>query len=167
MSRNSRLPFAQITSICQKKQPQKPTTSIKDGIEEMDNEFPFNNFFYWNILTRKTGVPFKQFRFPRKFSPGTTRSGVPFTFQSDFLEKFVNGKQPIFSVTLLFQVTIAFSTELRSRFENATPNFCLCSVHYWVSCAINKGGFFEIAFVSTHICLALRRLLTFCLTLTR
>ena len=36
-----------------------------------------------------------------------------------------------------------------------------CSVHYWVSCAINKGGFFEIAFVSTHICLALRRLLTF------
>ena len=30
--------------------------------------------------------------------------------------------------------------------------------HYWVSCAINKGGVFEIAFVSTHICLALRRL---------
>ena len=43
----------------------------------------------------------------------------------------------------------------------------LYSVHYWVSCVINKGGFFEIAFVSTHICLALRRLLTFCLTLTR
>ena len=35
--------------------------------------------------------------------------------------------------------------------------------------AINKGGFFEIAFSSssTHICLALGRLLTFCLTLTR
>ena len=41
-----------------------------------------------------------------------------------------------------------------------------CSVHYWVFCAINKRGFFEIAFVFTHICLALRRLLTFCLTLT-
>ena len=25
--------------------------------------------------------------------------------------------------------------------------FVGCSVHYWVSCAINKGGFFEIAFV--------------------
>ena len=50
---------------------------------------------------------------------------------------------------------------LLSRYENATPHFC------WVSCAINKGGFFEIAFVSTHICLALRRLLTFCLSLTR
>ena len=28
------------------------------------------------------------------------------------------------------------------------------SVHYWVSCAINKGGFFEIAFVvvvDTHL----------------
>ena len=32
---------------------------------------------------------------------------------------------------------------MRSRYENATP----CSVHYWVFCAINKGGFFEIAFV--------------------
>ena len=32
---------------------------------------------------------------------------------------------------------------VRSRYENATP----CSVHYWVFCAINKGGFFEIAFV--------------------
>ena len=50
---------------------------------------------------------------------------------------------------------------LLSRYENATSNFC------WVSCAINKGGFFEIAFVSTHICLALRRLLTVCLSLTR
>ena len=50
------------------------------------------------------------------------------------------------------------------------PLICVgCSVPYWVSCAVNKGGFFEIAFSSssTHICLALRRLLTFCLTLTR
>ena len=30
------------------------------------------------------------------------------------------------------------------------------SVHYWVSCAINKRAGFEIEFVSTHICLALR-----------
>ena len=44
---------------------------------------------------------------------------------------------------------------------------CGRSLHYWVSRAINKRGFFEIAFVSTHICLALRRLPTFCLTLTR
>ena len=33
--------------------------------------------------------------------------------------------------------------------------FVGCSVHYWVSCAINKGGFFEIAFflvvVDTHL----------------
>ena len=44
---------------------------------------------------------------------------------------------------------------LRSRFENATPNLC------WVSCAINKGDFFETSFSSsTHICPALRRLLT-------
>ena len=28
------------------------------------------------------------------------------------------------------------------------PLICVgCFVHYWVSCAINKGGFFEIAFV--------------------
>ena len=44
---------------------------------------------------------------------------------------------------------------LRSRCENATPNLCWVSVHYWVSCAINKGGFFEIAFVvvvvDTHL----------------
>ena len=35
------------------------------------------------------------------------------------------------------------------------PLICVgCSVHYWVSCAINKGGFFEIAFVvvvKTHL----------------
>ena len=32
--------------------------------------------------------------------------------------------------------------------------FVGCSVHYWVPCAINKGGFFEIAFVvvvDTHL----------------
>ena len=35
------------------------------------------------------------------------------------------------------------------------PLICVgCSVHYWVSCAVNKGGFFEIAFVvvvETHL----------------
>ena len=58
---------------------------------------------------------------------------------------------------------------LRSRYENATSNLCWVPVHYWVSCAIYKGGFFEIAFSSSssaHICLALRPLLTLCLTLT-
>ena len=29
--------------------------------------------------------------------------------------------------------------------------FVGCFVDYWVSCAMNKGGFFEIAFVLTHI----------------
>ena len=55
------------------------------------------------------------------------------------------------------------------RSTRTQPLICVgCSLHYWVSCAINKGGFFKIAFLSsTHICLALRRLLTFCLTLTR
>ena len=51
------------------------------------------------------------------------------------------------------------------RGTRTQPLICVgCSVHYWVSCGINKGGFFEIVFSSlTHICLALRRLLTFCL----
>ena len=32
------------------------------------------------------------------------------------------------------------------------PQVCVGSfVHYWVSCAIYKGGFFKIAFVSTHL----------------
>ena len=37
------------------------------------------------------------------------------------------------------------------------PLICVgCSVHYWVTCAINKGGFFEISFlfvvvVDTHL----------------
>ena len=34
-------------------------------------------------------------------------------------------------------------------------------------CASNKGDFFEIAFVSTHICLSMMRLLAFCLVLMR
>ena len=43
---------------------------------------------------------------------------------------------------------------LRSRYENATLICVGCSVHYWVSCAISKGGFCEIAFVvvlDTHL----------------
>ena len=55
--------------------------------------------------------------------------------------------------------------EVRER----NPLICVgCSVHYWVFCANNNRGFFEIAFSSsTQICLPLKRLLTFCLTLTR
>ena len=33
---------------------------------------------------------------------------------------------------------------LHSRYDNATPNLCGCSVHYWVSCAIDKGGFLRL-----------------------
>ena len=34
------------------------------------------------------------------------------------------------------------------RGTRTQPLICVgCSVFYWVSCAINKGGFFEIAFV--------------------
>ena len=38
--------------------------------------------------------------------------------------------------------------------REATPNCVGCSVHYWLPCAINKGGFFESAFVvavDTHL----------------
>ena len=55
------------------------------------------------------------------------------------------------------------------RGTRTQPLICVgCSVHCLVSCAINKGSFFEIAFSSssTHFCLALRRLVTFCFTLT-
>ena len=42
------------------------------------------------------------------------------------------------------------------RGKRTQPLICVgCSVHYWVSCAINRGGFFEIAFVvvvvDTHL----------------
>ena len=39
------------------------------------------------------------------------------------------------------------------RGTRTQPLICVgCSVHYWVSCAINKGGFFETAFVvDTHL----------------
>ena len=54
------------------------------------------------------------------------------------------------------------------RGTRTQPLICVeCSVHYWVSCAIDEGGYFEITFASTHICLTLKCLLTFCLTLTR
>ena len=54
------------------------------------------------------------------------------------------------------------------RGTRTQPLICVgYSVHCWVSCTINKGSFFEIAFSSsTHFCLALKRLVTFCLTLT-
>ena len=41
------------------------------------------------------------------------------------------------------------------RGRRTQPLICVgCSVHYWVSSAIDKGGFFEIAFVvvvDTHL----------------
>ena len=43
---------------------------------------------------------------------------------------------------------------LRSRYENATTNLCWVLCALLVACAINKGGFFEIAFVvvvDTHL----------------
>ena len=40
-----------------------------------------------------------------------------------------------------------FSSLLRLRYENATPNFCWASVHCWVSCAINKRVFLRL-----HLC---------------
>ena len=72
-------------------------------------------------------------------------------------------------------------SELHSCTRSGSVGFCVlvprtqplicvgCSVPYWVSCAINNRGYFEIAFSSssTHICLTLKCLLTFCLTLTR
>ena len=43
----------------------------------------------------------------------------------------------------------------RVRARRTQPLICVgCSVHYWVSSAIDKGGFFEIAFVvvvDTHL----------------
>ena len=62
----------------------------------------------------------------------------------------------------MWKILIAF--EVRER----NPLICVgCSVQYWMSCAINKGGFLEFAFASTHMCLGSSRLFTFCLTLTR
>ena len=63
-------------------------------------------------------------------------------------------------------LTIIIAFEVRER----NPYFVLgglCIIGCPVQ--INKGSFFEIASSSssTHICLALRPLLTFCITLTR
>ena len=43
---------------------------------------------------------------------------------------------------------------LRSRYENATPNLCWVFCALLGTCAINKGGFLEVAFVAvvdTHL----------------
>ena len=48
-----------------------------------------------------------------------------------------------------------YSQDYCFRGTRTQPLICVgCFVHYWVSCAINKGGFFEIAFVvvvDTHL----------------
>ena len=55
----------------------------------------------------------------------------------------------ITSVDYLLPDFIAFEV------PRTQPLICVgCSVHYWVSCAINKGSFFDIAFfvvVDTHL----------------
>ena len=77
---------------------------------------------------------------------------------------------------VLIDLIVSRSDQLNThncvRGTRTQPLICVgCSVHYWVTCAINKGGFLRFHFrsssSSTHICLALRRLLKFCLTLTR
>ena len=66
----------------------------------------------------------------------------------------------LFFITIFWLAIPAFF-----RFTDVTsPNLC------WVFCVISKGGLFWDCIrssSSTHICLALRRLLTFCFTLTR
>ena len=55
---------------------------------------------------------------------------------------------------LKYCITYLGTRLLRSRYENATPNLCRVFCALWVSCANNKGGFFEIAFivvVGTHL----------------
>ena len=51
------------------------------------------------------------------------------------------------------QVTSPLLADYCVRGTRTQPLICVgCSVHYWVSCAINKGGFFETAFVvDTHL----------------
>ena len=48
------------------KRPRRPETGIKDGLEDMEHEFPFG-------IRRpgKTGLPFQMFRCSRKFSAET------------------------------------------------------------------------------------------------
>ena len=54
---------------------------------------------------------------------------------------------------IVSQVVQSFSHGVRDT--RTQPLICVgCSVHYWVSCAINKGGFLEIVFVvvvDTHL----------------
>ena len=85
----SRLQFVQIKSVrFTGKRPRRPQWYQTDGLEEMEREFPIGIF-----LPEKTGLPLQMFRCSRKFSPGTTQKRhVPFTFQPDFPETFVNGK---------------------------------------------------------------------------
>ena len=55
---------------------------------------------------------------------------------------------------LKYCITYLGTRLLRSRNENATPNLCWVFCALWVSCANNKGGFIEIAFVvvvGTHL----------------
>ena len=67
------------------------------------------------------------------------------------------------------KVADAFTFFLRSRYENATPNFVLGALCI-IGCPVQlrREVFSRLhSSSSTHICLTLRRLLTFYLTLTR
>ena len=78
----SRLPLIQISSIY-RKTTGKSLKLGRNGTRISD----------WNIPSGKTGLPFQMFRCFRKFSAGTTQKRhVPYTFQPDFPETFVNGK---------------------------------------------------------------------------
>ena len=55
---------------------------------------------------------------------------------------------------MLFYYYVITVMLLRSRYENATPNLCWVFCALLGTCAINKGSFFEIAFVvvvDTHL----------------
>ena len=66
---------------------------------------------------------------------------------------------PVNSVINLPNGQVKFFEEFKFNCVRGTrtqPLICVgCSVHYWVTCAINKGGLFEIAFsfvvVDTHL----------------
>ena len=103
-SRNGCLPFAKITSICQK-QPRKADTGIKDGIKGMDNEFLFGALWKGTLdyLLRNSVSPGN---FPLK------RPENRFNLHSNriFWKLFVSGKQLIFLSQLVILDYIRFST---------------------------------------------------------
>ena len=65
------------------KRPRRPETSIKDGFEEMEHEFPFG------YSTRKDRTNFSDVPLLQEiFRWNDPKSRVPYTFQPDFPYKF-------------------------------------------------------------------------------